>query len=124
MRKSESIGTVGSNLKKLLLLVSVSLSCVLATVLATLGYISPLLRVTFSTYQFFLIGVCVGALALATFELILARDEWTHYESYFLTVMLSVFILAVINCVIFRVLGGEHFIRNLVQVFWNFMDVG
>ena len=102
----------------------ISLSFVLATVLATLGYLAPLLRMTFSSYQFFLIGACVGALALATVGLILERDEWSHYNSYFVAVMISVFLLTMVNCVIFRVLGGEQFIRKLVSVLRVFLNVG
>jgi hypothetical protein len=112
------------NLKRFLLLICVSLSFVLATVLTTLGYVTPALRLTFTTYQFFLVGVCVGALSLATVGLILERDEWTHYRMYFIAVMASVFLLTVINCVIFRVLGGEHFIRNLVKALRVFIDIG
>ena len=111
------------NLKRFLLLVSFMLIFVLVTVLTTLGYMAPALRITFTTYQFFLIGACVGALTLATVGLIMKRDEWNNCIVYFVTVMASVFILAVINCVVFRILGGEHFVRSLVQVIWVFLKI-
>jgi hypothetical protein len=111
------------NLKRFLLLVSFMLIFVLVTVLTTLGYMAPALRITFTTYQFFLIGACVGALTLATVGLIMKRDEWNNYIVYFVTVMASVFILAVINCVVFQILGGEHFVRSLVQVIWVFLKI-
>lgn len=111
------------NLKRFLLLVSFLLIFVLASVLTTLGYMAPALRITFTTYQFFLIGICVGALGLATIGLIINRDEWQDYNVYFVTVMASVFLLAVVNCVIFQILGGEHFVRSLVQVIRGFLKI-
>jgi hypothetical protein len=82
------------------------------------------MRLTFATYQFFLIGVCVGALTLATIGLIVERSEWSHYTIYFIIVMVSVFLLTVINCVIFRILGGEQLIRKLVQDFLVLLNIG
>jgi hypothetical protein len=76
------------------------------------------LRLLFVPYQYFLLGICVGALILATIGLIVDRGQWTHYRTYFATVMVSVFVLVVINFVIYRVLGGEQFVRRLIEMFW------
>ena len=86
--------------------------------LVTFGYVMPSLRTAFAPYQFFLIGICVGALIAATMGLIVERDEWSHYRIYFVTVLTSVFLLAVINSVIFRLLEGENFIRRLMKIIW------
>jgi len=118
------IGSMERNLKRFLLLVCVSLSFVVASILVTLGFMAPSLRITFSTYQFFLMGACVGALTLATVGLILEWNEWNHYKAYLGAVMTSVFLLTMVNCVIFRILGGEQFIRRLVKLVWGFLNVG
>jgi hypothetical protein len=55
---------------------------------------------------------------IATIGLIVERGQWSHYRVYFVTVMASVFVLAMINLVIFRVLGGEQFVRKLISIFW------
>lgn len=100
------------------MLTSLLLCIVLTAVLVAMGYMASALRLVFVPYQFFLMGICVGALILATIGLVAERSEWTHYRLYFFTVMTSVFILVVINSVIFRVLGGEQFIRRLMRILW------
>ncbi len=112
------------NLKRFLFLVCISLNFVLMVVLVALSYMAPAFRYTFVTYQFFLVGVCVGALALATVGLIVERTKWIQYKTYFAVVMLSVFLLAVVNSVVFRILGGEQFLRKLVSDFLFFLNVG
>ena len=114
---------MGQNLKRFFLTVCILLSFVLTTVLTTVGYMASIL-VTFGAYQFFLIGVCVGALTLATVGLIVEREQWNPYKTYCITVMVSVFLLTVVNCVIFRILGGEHFIQGLVKVVSVFLNMG
>lgn len=104
--------------RRILLLTSLLLCVVLTAVLATMTYMASALRLVFVPYQFFLMGICVGALILATISLIAERNEWTHYRLYFFTVMTSAFILVVINSVVFRVLGGEQFIRRIMRIFW------
>ncbi|RJP21807.1 MAG: hypothetical protein C4520_09120 [Candidatus Abyssobacteria bacterium SURF_5] len=112
------------NLKRFFLTVCISLSFVVFAFLSALGYMAPAVRLTFTTYQFFLVGVCVGALLLSTIGLIIKRSEWSHYNTYFITVMISVFLLTMINCVIFRVLGGEQLIRRLVGDIWVLLSIG
>ncbi|UCD57408.1 MAG: hypothetical protein JSV16_16655 [Candidatus Hydrogenedentota bacterium] len=111
------------NSRRFFLITSVLLCLVLAAVLVTFGYVAPVLRLLFSPYQFFLIGICVGVLIAATIGLVVERDEWTHYRVYFLTVMTSVFLLVVVNSVVFRVLGGEQFIRKLMRIFWVVFNI-
>jgi len=106
------------NTRRFFLISCLSLCLVLAVVLAVFSLMAPVLRMLFVPYQFFLIGVCVGALLAATIALASDRGEWTHYKLYFLTVMTSVFLLVVVNLVVFRALGGEQFIRKLVKVLW------
>lgn len=110
--------------RRFFLLASVLLCIVLTAVLVTMGLMASALRLVFVPYQYFLMGICVGALILATVGLIAERSEWTHYRLYFFTVMASVFILVVINSVIFRVLGGEQFIRRLMRIFWIVLSSG
>lgn len=88
----------------------------------TFGFTASLLHVLFAPYQFFLIGICIGALTMAALGLIVDRAEWIHYRLYMAAVMLSVFLLVVTNSVIFRLLGGEQFIRRLVRIFWMVLD--
>lgn len=96
---------------------SLLLCFVITAVLVIFGITARYLQFLFVPYQFFLIGVCVGALIVATFYLITVRNEWNnHYSAYFLTVMASVFLLVVINAVVFKVLGGEQFIQRLIRV--------
>ena len=103
--------------RKFFLLTSLLLCFVLAAVLLIFGVMARYLQFLFVPYQFFLIGVCAGALMVATAYLIAERSEWTsHYRVYFLTVMVSAFLLVVINAVVFRVLGGEQFIQRLIRV--------
>ena len=103
--------------RKFFLLASLLLCFVLAAVLLIFGAMARYLQFLFVPYQFFLIGVCVGALMVAMAYLIVERSEWTsHYRVYFLTVMASAFLLVVINAVVFRVLGGEQFIQRLIRV--------
>jgi hypothetical protein len=90
----------------------------LAIVIAMFGYMAPTFRFVLAVYQFFLIGICVGVLMASTVGLIIERSEWNHYRMFFYTVMISVLVLVVVNCIIFRVLGGEQFVRNLVSDFW------
>lgn len=106
-----------SKLTKFLFLISLSLCFVLTTVLLTMYFAGPSLRFVFAPYQFFLIGMCMGALAAATVGLIVERSEWPSYGIYFATVMVSVFLLMVLHSVIFRVLGGGQFMRSLMKVF-------
>lgn len=108
--------------KRFFLVVSLSLCFVLTAVLVTLGSVGPALRLVFATYQFFLIGVCVGALAAATVGLMVEREDWTHYRTYFAIVMISAFLLVVVNSVIFRVLDGEHFVQRLLNILWVAMN--
>ncbi|RJP64094.1 MAG: hypothetical protein C4532_19940 [Candidatus Abyssobacteria bacterium SURF_17] len=103
--------------KRFLLLSSLLLCLVLAAILVAIGLLAPVLQVVFVPYQFFLTGICVGALLAATAGLIVERNGWTNYRLYFCTVMVSVFLLVVANLVIFRVLGGEQFIRRLMKIF-------
>jgi hypothetical protein len=105
------------NSRRFFLIASLLLCFVLIFVLLVFGSMAPMLRLLFVPYQYFLIGICVGALILATIGLIVERGQWTHYGTYFTTVMLSVFVLVVINSVIFRVLGGEQFVRKLIEIF-------
>lgn len=100
------------------LITSILLCIVLAAVLAVLGLMAPALRLIFVPYQFFLVGICVGALVAATIGLVVERHQWTHYRTYFLIVMTNVFLLVVVNSIIFRVLGGQQFIRKLMRIFW------
>ena len=104
------------NSRRLFLIFSLSLCFALVIVLFAFGFGSAVLRLLFVPYQFFLIGICVGALAAVTIGLVAERNEWSHYRVYFFTVMVSVFLLVVINSVIFRVLGGEQFIYRLMKV--------
>ncbi len=104
--------------RKAFLITALLLCLVLAAVLTTFSYLAPHLPVLFVPYQYFLIGICTGALVVATLGLIAERSEWTHYRFYFFTVMISVFLLVVTNSVIYRLLGGEQFIRRLMKIFW------
>ena len=104
--------------RRFFLIISFLLCLVLSAVLVTFGYVAPLLRIAFVPYQFFLIGICVGALIAATMGLIVERDKWSHYRVYFVTVLMSVFLLTVVNSVIFRLLEGEDFVRRLMRIFW------
>jgi len=102
--------------RRFFLITSLLLCLVLTTVLITFGYVAPVLRMAFAPYQFFLIGICVGALIAATMGLIIERSEWSHYRVYFATVLVSVFLLAVVNSVVFRLLEGESFVRKLMRI--------
>jgi hypothetical protein len=104
--------------RRFFLITSLLLCLVLIAVLVAFGYLAPFLRTVFAPYQFFLIGICVGALIAATMGLIVERDEWSHYRVYLVTVLTSVFLLAVINSVMFKLLEGEDFIRKLMRIFW------
>jgi hypothetical protein len=106
------------NSRRFLLISSLLLCLALMAVLLVFSSMASVLRLLFVPYQYFLIGICVGALILATIGLIAERNQWTHYGIYFGTVMASVFLLVVINFVIFRILGGEQFVRKLIQIFW------
>ncbi len=110
--------------KRFFLITCLSLSLVLTVVVATLGYITPTFRFVFGAYQFFLIGVCVGALAASTLGLIIERGEWNHYRIYFSVVMMGIFVLVVINCIFFRVLGGEQYVRQFVGEIWAIISPG
>ncbi len=83
---------------------------------------APVLQLLFVPYQFFLIGICVGALLVATMVLVDGRREWANDRLYFFTVMLSAFLLVVVNLVVFRVLGGGQFLLRLVAILvsWTF----
>ena len=106
------------NTRRLFLLSCIALCFLLAVVLATFSKLAPILQLLFVPYQFFLIGICVGALIVATIVLATNREEWTNYELYFVTVMTSVFLLVVVNSVLYKVLGGEQFMRNLMGILW------
>lgn len=110
--------------KRFCLITCLSLSLVLATVVAAIGYMAPTFRFVFTGYQVFLVGICVGALAMSTLGLIIERNEWNHYRSYFLAVMMGVFVLVVVNCIFFRVLGGEQYVRKLVGDIWAILNPG
>ena len=103
--------------RRFFLLASILLCLILAGVLIAISSMAPVLRLIFVPYQFFLIGMCVGGLIAVTIGLTVERHEWTHYRVYFCTVMASVFLIVVTNSVIFKVLGGEQFIRRLWQIF-------
>ena len=103
--------------RRFFFITSLLLCLVLVAVLVAFGYLAPFLRTVFAPYQFFLIGICVGALIAATMGLIVERDEWSHYRIYLVTVLASVFLLAVINSVMFKLLEGEDFIRKLMMIF-------
>lgn len=104
--------------RRFFLISSLLLSIALTLVLFIFGSMASVLKLLFVPYQYFLIGICVGALIIATIGLIVERGQWTHYRTYFLTVMTSVFVLVVINFVIFRVLGGEQFVQRLIEILW------
>jgi len=106
------------NARRFFLISCLALCCVLAVVLLLFSSLAPVLQLLFVPYQFFLIGACVGALLVATVALALNREEWTNYGLYFFTVMMSVFLLVVVNSVVFRVLGGEQFMRRLMEIIW------
>lgn len=106
------------NTRSFFLISCIALCFVLAAVLAVFSSMARTLQLLFVPYQFFLIGICVGALMVATIALAADREKWTNYKLYFLTVMISVFLLVVINSVVFRVLGGEQFVRSLVRIFF------
>ncbi len=93
-----------------------ALCSVLFVTLIVFSGTAPVLQLLFVPYQYFLIGICVGALLVATMVLAADRREWTDYRLYFFTVMLSVFLLVVINLVVFRVLGGGQFMLKLVAI--------
>jgi hypothetical protein len=101
--------------RRFFLIVCLLLSSVLATVILTVVLMARVLQTIFVPYQFFLVGICVGALAAATLGLIIERREWAPYQVYFVTVMVSVFLLAAVNSVIFKLLGGEQFIRRIIE---------
>ena len=103
--------------QRFFLISSLLLCFVLILVLFVFSSMAPVVRHVFVPYQYFLIGICVGALILATIGLIVDRGQWTHYSVYFSTVMTSVFVLAVINLVIFKLLGGEQFVQKLIEIF-------
>lgn len=106
------------NTRRLFLVFCLALCFVLVIVLAALSFMAPVLQLLFVPYQYFLIGICVGALMVATLVLTAVREEWTNYRLYFITVMMSVFLLVVINFVVYGALGGEQFVRRLVEIFW------
>ncbi|MBI4831067.1 MAG: hypothetical protein HY801_05835 [Candidatus Lindowbacteria bacterium] len=110
------------NSKRFFLIACLLLCFVMVAVIVTFSYAASLLHVLFAPYQFFLIGICIGALAMATLGLMIDRGEWLHYRLYLTTVMVSVFLLVVANSVIFKVLGGEQFVRRLVRIFWMVFD--
>ncbi len=110
--------------KRFFLITCLSISLVLAIVVAAIGYMAPTFRFVFAAYQVFLVGICVGALAASTVGLIIERGEWNHYRSYFLAVMMSVFVLVVVNCIFFRVLGGEQYVQKLVGDIWAIFSPG
>jgi hypothetical protein len=111
-------GLMTQNSRRLFLVFSLTLCFAIVIVLFAFGFGGSVLRFLFVPYQFFLIGICVGALTAATIGLIAERNEWTHYRVYFFTVMASVFLLVVINSVIFRILGGAEFVYRLMKVFF------
>jgi len=104
--------------RRFFLISSLLLCLVLMLILLVFSSMAPVVRLVFVPYQYFLIGICVGALIAATIGLIVDRGQWTNYSVYFATVMTSVFVLAVINLVIFRMLGGEQFVQKLIKIFW------
>lgn len=104
--------------RRFFLLSGLLLCLVLIAVLVAIGLMAPVLQAAFVPYQFFLTGICVGALLAITTGLIVERNGWSNYRLYFFTVMVSAFLLVVTNLVIFRVLGGEQFIRRLMKIFW------
>ncbi len=105
-------------IRRFFLISSLLLCITLMLVLFVFGSMASVLRLVFVPYQYFLIGICVGALIIATIGLIVERGQWTHYRIYFLTVMTSVFVLVVINLVVFRVFGGEQFVHRLLEILW------
>lgn len=111
------------NSRRFFLITCVLLCVTLAVVLVTFVQMASGLRIIFVSYQFFLIGACVGALAAATLGLIVEREEWTPYRVYFVAVMVSVFLLAAVNSVVFRVLGGEQFLQKLIENFRVVFDI-
>lgn len=98
------------------LICSLLLCFVLSLVLLTVGSLASILHALFVPYQYFLIGICVGALTMATLGLIIDRGQWAHYRLYFFAVLLSAFMLVVVNSVIYKVLYGEQFIHKLVAL--------
>jgi hypothetical protein len=106
------------NTRGYFLFLCLALCFVLIIILVVLSSLAPILQLRFVPYQFFLIGICVGALLVATLGLAADREEWTHYHLYFFTVLISVFLLIVVNSVVFGALGGEQFVRRLVEIFW------
>jgi hypothetical protein len=100
------------------LFLCLALCFVLAIILVVLSSLAPALQLRFVPYQYFLIGICVGALLVATIGLSADREQWPNYYPHFFTVMLSVFLLVVVNSVVFGALGGEQFVRRLVEIFW------
>jgi hypothetical protein len=106
------------NTRGYFLVLCITLCFVLAIIVVALSSLAPILQLRFVPYQFFLIGICVGALLVATIGLAADREEWTHYRLYFFTVLVSVFLLVIVNSVIFGVLGGQQFVRRLVEIFW------
>ena len=93
-----------------------ALCFVLTAVLMLFSRMASAPQLLFVPYQYFLMGICVGALVVSTIVLAADRREWTDYRTYFFTVMLSAFLLVVINLVVFRVLGGKQFMLKLVAI--------
>jgi hypothetical protein len=102
--------------RRFLLFSCLALCSVLVVVLTVFSSAAPILQLLFVPYQYFLIGICVGALLVATMVLATDRGEWTDHRLYLFTVMFSVFLLVVINLVVFRVLGGGQFMLKLVAI--------
>ena len=106
------------NTRGAFLFLCLALCFVLAIILVVLSSLAPALQLRFVPYQFFLIGICVGALLVATIGLAADREQWPSYYPHFFTVMVSVFLLVVVNSVVFGALGGEQFVRRLLEIFW------
>lgn len=106
------------NSRNIFLISSLLLCFVLALVIVTLSVVAPAIHLLFVPYQFFLLGICVGALTFATISLAMNREAWTNYRLYFGTIMLSAFLLVVANSLIFSVLGGKQFVRRLAEIIW------
>ena len=106
------------NTRRLFLISCLALCAVLLGVLTTFSLLASAIHPLFIPYQFYLIGICVGALAVATIILAVEREKWAHYRVYFVTVLASAFLIVVINSIVFKVLDGEQFIRRLVRIIW------
>ena len=102
--------------RRIFLFSCLALCFALVAVLTVFSSAAPILQLLFVPYQFFLIGICVGALMVATIVLAEGRKEWADDRLYFFTVMLSAFLLVVVNLVVFRVLGGGQFLLRLVAI--------